>query len=127
MKTIEQVLDEHPTLDSYGFASYRRTDPSFHLTREERVAQFRERVGEINACVEWLSGVRRIKTIDRHWTSYGLKHEVERDCRMYISNGAFIMAALILGYPMRRDDGPNASFGMSLRDIHRRRYAHNAA
>lgn len=40
--------------------------------------------------------------------SYGLKHRVEKWAGGYVSNGAFIQAALNLGYSIKRlDRGPN--------------------
>jgi hypothetical protein len=53
--------------------------------------------------------------------SYGMKHVVEKTIGRYVSNGEFIAAALIAGYPNRHIDGPNADVGMSARDIGRLR------
>ncbi len=50
--------------------------------------------------------------------SYALKHLAERGCEQhgvpegYLSNGAFILAALELGYRAIRASGPNAFFNM---------------
>ncbi len=50
--------------------------------------------------------------------SYGLKHLAERGCdahaclETYVSNGAFILAALELGYRAIRSGGCNAVFNM---------------
>jgi hypothetical protein len=41
---------------------------------------------------------RRSQNAYKKATSYGLKHTVERYCEHYISNGAFITAALLEGY-----------------------------
>jgi hypothetical protein len=53
--------------------------------------------------------------------SYGLKHVAEDLLGEYISNGELITAALMAGYPMRHDRGPNADFAMSSRDVNRLR------
>jgi hypothetical protein len=43
------------------------------------------------------------------------------------ANGEFIAAALMAGYPMRYESGPNATFGMSRRDVERVRKMRAAA
>lgn len=66
---------------------------------------------------------RRTPRFCRTATSYGYKHLVEawlRDTtgtRVYIPQGAFILAALRLGYRVEqaREDSPNAVFDMRLR------------
>ena len=71
------------------------------------------------------------KTFNTRIGSYGLKHRVEHWTRTlpapasrgesfgseYVSNGAFIVAALRAGYLMRPHGGrsPNASFNLSIR------------
>ena len=59
---------------------------------------------------------RPIKTINLNHTRYGLKHIAEKEIG-YIPNGVFDAAAIIAGYPYRRVDQPNATFGMSERSI----------
>jgi len=65
--------------------------------------------GEISTARQFIRKVgRRRKTINRKLgTSYGLKHQAERHMGVYISNGAFIAAAYLEGYAMKRE-GPNA-------------------
>ncbi len=49
--------------------------------------------------------------IKRGATSYGLKHDVEDENKStYISNGAFIVAAISRGYVPVLNPGPNPSF-----------------
>jgi hypothetical protein len=49
-----------------------------------------------------------------------MKHVMERHTGKYVTNGAFIAAALIAGYPHRYPErGPNMLFGMSTRSIKR--------
>lgn len=69
---------------------------------------------EIETCKKWLAEfARKRKSInDRRW-SYSLKHTVERWADLYISNGAFIQAAIELGYNYKRvQNGLNANFDM---------------
>jgi|SRR5215203_473391 len=53
------------------------------------------------------------KTINHNHSSYGLKHVVERDVEEYISNGAFIKAAIELGYKYKVKS-PNAWFAITV-------------
>lgn len=59
---------------------------------------------EIAACIAWITAyARRRVTINSTWSSYGLKHVVEEAseahaCHHYVCNGAFIAAAVGLGY-----------------------------
>lgn len=75
----------------------------------------------------WLStfGTKR-KSINYDAFSYYLKHLVENwesgvtgdNCHHYITNGAFLQAALNLGYEIKRD-GKNGFLAMSLKNIYR--------
>lgn len=71
---------------------------------------------EFITVVEWLLGydaLDRRKTINTSMGSYGWKHKVERDVGEYVSNGAFICAALYLKYKMKRIPfSPNAYFNL---------------
>jgi hypothetical protein len=63
------------------------------------------RMGAVNLCAEWLlehDGLDRRKTINTAWSSYGIKHAVERAKGQYVANGELICAALALGYKMRK-------------------------
>lgn len=56
-------------------------------------------VDEVVDATRWLAQVGRTKKAHaRYGDSYGLKHEAERWARRYISNGAFIAAAVGLGF-----------------------------
>ena len=91
---------------------------------------------QIKICAGWLVlHATRTTYITRAHTSYGLKHRVERWTRVagphklsdilgnkwvsdyyYISNGAFITAAIQLGYTARRaDNTPNAYFNFRVK------------
>jgi hypothetical protein len=68
---------------------------------------------QIELCKSWISNnCKPRKTINRTAHSYGLKHDVERDVGKYISNGAFIRAAIELGYKYKVKS-PNALFAMT--------------
>ena len=68
---------------------------------------------EVNLCKKWIeSWITPKKSISKEYGSYHLKHAVERNSNEYISNGAFIAAAIELNYKYIQD-GPNAHFNMS--------------
>jgi hypothetical protein len=58
----------------------------------------------------------RVERSNRSQGSYGLKHLAENyRHRSYVSNGAFIVAALMLGYKARRFKGsPNCAFNLKV-------------
>jgi len=74
---------------------------------------------EVRLCKDWIKKwITKRKTINEKKGSYCLKHAVERNNSNYISNGAFIQAAIDLGYSYRVS-GPNAFFNMSFVDAKR--------
>jgi len=73
---------------------------------------------EVDICRDWLRAYgEKTKTIRPNWHSYGLKHVVERWRGTYVSNGAFIAAALLEGYNITPNSyaNLNACFNPSLR------------
>lgn len=86
------------------------------LAKDE--ATLRNSVAEVGITVQWLlENVQPTKTINKHHTSYGLKHIAEKDIG-YITNGVFIAAGIIAGYPYEIPYGfPNVPFGMSEKSI----------
>lgn len=75
---------------------------------------------QVEACRAWLrTYAQPRKTFNRRSSSYGLKHDVERDSdgHLYVSNGAFLKAALLEGYRIEPiGDGPNGRLNIALPD-----------
>jgi hypothetical protein len=80
---------------------------------------------QVEICKQFLlECCKKTDKVNKDWNSYGLKHAVEHctkiknnlDCYDYISNGAFIRAALDLGYRCEYFDGigPEACLNISL-------------
>src|SRR6185503_7135161 len=71
---------------------------------------------QVKACQEWLLkyAKKKQKARGERLNSYYLKHLVEDSIGEYVSNGAFIQAALELGYQYERIDGPNAYLHLEL-------------
>jgi len=73
---------------------------------------------QVDICRDWLRAFgEKTKTIRPSWNSYGLKHVVERWKGTYVSNGAFVAAALLEGYDIAPNGyaSLNAYFNLSLR------------
>jgi hypothetical protein len=133
---LRALMDEHPTLSHFGIGQssdewFLSVSPEWKESwndspeQKDRIFQAERRMlGDCTADVTWTIGwlrlnVEPIKTINRRHSSYGLKHLAEKfSPNLYLSNGVFIAAALIVGYPFKVDP-PNAMFGMSERSIRR--------
>ena len=71
---------------------------------------------EIEICRQWLQLFAQPTARCGRRSSYGLKHDVEKWAGKYVSNGAFITAAIAEGYRTRTWPGsPNTCFFMSIR------------
>jgi uncharacterized protein YozE (UPF0346 family) len=126
---LNALMDEHPTLNHFGIGHCSALySPNASPEWNDRILQghrehLRVSIADVIWTVGWLrSNVEPIKTINRRHSSYGLKHLAElfrpTDYICYLSNGVFIAAAMIVGYPFKLDP-PNAMFGMSERSLKR--------
>lgn len=73
---------------------------------------------EVTAARGWIKWFAEpTKGIRTRYSSYGLKHVVEEWSGHYVSNGAFIRAAELEGYRIKRasPESPNAFFNMLVR------------
>jgi len=121
---LNALMAEHPTLNHFGIghgsAGY---SPNVSPEWRDRILQAEremlcESIVDVIWTVDWLrSHVEPIKTINRRHSSYKLKHLAEKfSPDGYLSNGVFIAAAMIVGYPFKVNP-PNVMFGMSQRSI----------
>jgi|WetSurMetagenome_2_1015567.scaffolds.fasta_scaffold27298_5 hypothetical protein len=114
---LDALLASEPDLDDWGLA----TPP---LRARQVRAGYRPtlpRLAEVERCAQWLTGCylagpfkagRRFRA-GSYPSSYAAKHMVERSGHPYVSNGALIAAALLLGVDVRRqDDSPNPLIGI---------------
>ena len=65
---------------------------------------------EVDLCQQWITQFCKPRKTPSRWDSYALKHLVERCCGNYVSNGAFIAAAIAAGYAPLHTSGTNARF-----------------
>ena len=113
------TLDDVNNAASYyfrydGFMSLMVTRSGF-LGSYEGYAWEESAVEEVKNCIRWIDKFTvKVKRANfKIGSSYGLKHIVEHDCGDYISNGSFIVAALMRGYSIKPcDTGLNCYFNM---------------
>ena len=80
-------------------------------------------LGQVDLAIRWLDYHGRRATINPKYSSYGLKHMAEKTAAIlrpnaipYISNGAFIAAAIHLGYRVAQIlDTPNVRVNISMK------------
>ncbi|WP_156908803.1 hypothetical protein [Bradyrhizobium murdochi] len=106
-RCLEAVMDRYPRLTADGFMNLK--DATFADRREDLKGQ----ADGFWAAHAWLSQFDRMKSlsVEGGSKSYGLKEYPERKYQVYISNGAFIAAALNLGFPIQ-EKGLNAFIGI---------------
>lgn len=86
-KEIESAANDHQ-VDGIGF-------------RDEDIRRSID-IDKINKAAQWIStNMVKVSAINRRNSSYGLKHVCEKDIG-YVSNGEFIIAAILLGYKYKR-------------------------
>lgn len=114
---IGEVLASNPKLCEWGF-----DDGSWVCERfdEDRRRLERNR-HDVLAASEWIARrTRRTKGITRWW-SYGWKHVMERETGLYVTNGAFILAAIALGFTHTNEHNPSFNMGLIEEELPRRR------
>lgn len=116
--TTDHILDAwrvEPTLTYCGFEDKPRTTMRKALL---------DHWGEVQLCADWLAAQDIAPRITgRHYTSYFLKHAVEfaTGDHIYVANGAFLTAVVILGIPYRPLPGsPNAVVAVQFKRCNRR-------
>lgn len=114
-KTLEQVMDEHPTLNFEGHERS-RVSPQFNM--EDSRTYLADSFEKIQAAMYYLENLPVVKVTSRRARdSYELKHKAERtDVAMrvakgYVSNGCLIAAAYMLELDVK-PTGINAIIGV---------------
>lgn len=130
---IASKLDLYPDLNAAGWRPQSMSDDEHVRQRAACLDDDFER--QVALAIAWQHGAPDVGKAIRSSGSYGLKHRVERWARgiaadmgfdaadsalhPYCSNGAFIVAALVVGWQPHRgtNDGPNCSFEGRLTDL----------
>jgi hypothetical protein len=117
---IAAAIEKCPGLNAFGIGSFRGVPTSDRLSQME--ADRQELLNDTDGCTRaasWLSEHEKLKTVGRGRSSYGLKHIASLKVG-YLTNGAFIAAAVHLGFPWARlGSGPNVGIGISERSLRR--------
>lgn len=121
-----KAIEKEPYLINFGIRCSSHVD--WKKSMEENNAIFRgEResfansgYSQFSVCCEWLKGCTPRKTVNTSFSSYMLKEMVEAWAKKisvddyYVSNGAFIAAAIHMGFDWKPDfDSPNVRFNIS--------------
>lgn len=123
---IRVILDDNSELNNFGWGllggGRGMTMQRYQAKIKEGQQSLLNELDAINKCVEWLADVAKTKTLNRKRTSYDYKHIVEEDIG-YLSNGAFIVAAILAGFTVKREceDSLNGRVNISERDLQRKR------
>lgn len=118
--TLAEVMQQHPQLNSFGIGAFNPLRKTAEQRRTEIAADCEELAGSEAMVMETAAWLRENITPIKTPTvgSYSMKHVMERATGRYVTNGAFIAAALIAGYTFKYE-APNVLFGMSFRDVKR--------
>jgi hypothetical protein len=120
------TIEPHLTQFGIGGGAFSRSAAERRETLRMGRDNLRQAADGVAEVTGWLIGnITPIRTINRNAHSYMGKHLVEDTIGRYVSNGEFIAAAIIAGYPYKkdRDGGLNVIFGMSNRDLRAARAA----
>lgn len=129
-KLLTTALQAIPTLTHYGIGIYDQATIRREQGRaavEGKLAEGREKLKreleQIAVCADWIKHLTPTKAINPRHSSYGLKHCVEEwsrtradqgeDVLTYVTNGAFIAAAVGLGFRFKYRETPNPAFNFS--------------
>ena len=121
-RVVGRIRETHPdlSLNGWGGAGWILTREQLEASRNKMTGDYS--LGEFRRAMAFLLlCCGRRKSINRKVSSYGLKHSAERVMRdlnvaqYYVSNGAFITAAIALGYKVERIEGtPNCFFDVTV-------------
>jgi hypothetical protein len=123
---MEAILANEPALSPNGFRTFDRrrslqeNRSNFEAFRQSMLEA--AHVEQFVRAVKYLEMLEKSKTVSRKRTSYGYKHDAERFHEAaapgedyYPANGMFIVAALHLGFAIKRDgESPNAFINIAV-------------
>lgn len=105
------IIEKHPYLSNWGLGdecAYKRSKVELQESRESLKREFEGFIDAYN----WLKEREYLKSPGRY-SSYGWKHAMEHETGTYVTNGAFIAAALHLGIPYKQVKcSPNPALGI---------------
>lgn len=115
---MRSVMEKISNLTNFGLGTYIEPGSSLaerkkNFDRDRAELLEAEYLLQFERCVCWLNHeIARTVKINQNYSSYGLKHIVERDIG-YLTNGVFIAAAVHCGFRWREYADPNPCFNVS--------------
>lgn len=114
---IEGILEQHRLLSDYGYGSYPNSKGMQEHQALRAALLTPDSVEAIAKLCGWIrTNLRERLNVNNRHSSYELKHIAEKDVG-YVSNGQFIVAALLCGYKMGKRPRINPSFNIEERSI----------
>ena len=111
IQKIQKVIDQVPRLTNFGIGLWNNSTDPVQMKGSQETLLSNE--VEFEQACQWLSNIKKRKTINRMSSSYGLKHVAERVMGCGFSNGTFIAAAIHCGFDYKiRPNSPNVAFNM---------------
>ena len=112
-RRLAKVMMLHPALHAWGLGDHLGTRWR-ELSPEERKAEMaearkvlRDSVAAVAWVADWIAdNMAIVKALNKRHSSYGLKHLAERHRGEYVSNGAFIAGAILVGLKYSNDYSP---------------------
>jgi hypothetical protein len=103
-----RMIEAHPKLHNRGWGQPHYRSDYVDLARERAELLSDDSLAVIVKVARWC----RTITLERGRTSYGLKHDAERQVHGigYVSNGQLIVAMLMAGYVIKKGGGFNPGF-----------------
>ncbi len=116
---LERIMEQEPLLCTTGFGLSNLRQYGLEERRAELAKRRASLLNSVETChkvSEWLTAnIVSRKTINTTATSYSFKHQAEKAIGEYVSNGAFIAAAIHAGFKYKIAPGsqnPNAYFNI---------------
>lgn len=116
LDAVQAILSQHPTLTASGFDDRK-------LPTKTNLLDYRG-LCEVQGALDYLEGRRHTAAKQKSTGSYGLKHNAESWHRshgreVYVSNGAFLIAAMMRGYSLfkRTNDDLSRAVGIFRADV----------
>jgi len=119
---VDRVLEEHPGLTRWGLRALSHAQKP--IDEQEAARRSLRESERVSAVVDWISThLRATKTVREGYSSYAYKHMVEQHLGRYVTNGEFILAALLCGLHAKptEEGSPNAYFNLDQRVSRRAR------
>lgn len=107
---LAKVMDEYPMLNAGGMGrGYKVSDEDLERYRRDLGRSLADFVEAVKWCSMAMAPFRCFiyNSNKQSVTSYGQKHDMERETGYYVTNGTYIAAMLALGFNVTSDYNPH--------------------